>query len=77
MLTFDKKESLTKKFISLRKPNTEPLMARPIKETPVLKGKDAKNFAKKIANPSRISAKERKDAEKVYNDFKGISKFEF
>lgn len=50
-------------------------MARPIKETPILKGRDARMFAKKIANPSRISEEERRKAQKVYQDFQSIAKF--
>ncbi len=52
-------------------------MARPIKETPVLKGRDARRFAEKIANPKPISKEEREKAEKVYQDFLRASKFTF
>lgn len=50
-------------------------MARQIKETPVLRGKDAKVFAERIANVKRISIKEREQAERIYKDFKSIAKF--
>ena len=50
-------------------------MARPIKETPVLKGKDSKRFAEKMANLVPITKDERKRAEKVYEEFKLIAKF--
>ena len=50
-------------------------MARPIKETPVLRGKDAKRFAEKMANLKSISQEERKGAEKVYEKFKSIAQF--
>jgi hypothetical protein len=51
------------------------IMARPIKETPVLKGRDARVFAEKIANPVRISTKEREEAEKIYREVVKITKF--
>lgn len=41
-------------------------MARPIKDTPVLKGRDARRFAAKIANPTPISGEERERAEKLF-----------
>lgn len=50
-------------------------MARPIKETPVIKGKDAKIFARQIANVKPISIKERKKAEEIYEKFKSIAAF--
>jgi hypothetical protein len=49
-------------------------MARPIKETPVLKGRDARRFAEKIANPVRISKEEREEAERIFEKFKKMSK---
>ena len=50
-------------------------MARPIKETPVLRGKDAEVFAKRIQNPSPISQSEKDEARKAYEAFKAISTF--
>jgi hypothetical protein len=50
-------------------------MARPIKETPVLKGRDARRFAAKIANPVPISKEEREKMEKIYQEVVKISKF--
>lgn len=50
-------------------------MARPIKETPVLKGKDAEMFAKQIANPAPVSQSEKDAARKAYEAFKAISTF--
>ncbi len=50
-------------------------MARPIKETPVLRGKDAVEFAKRIANPSPVSREEKEAARKAYEQFKAISTF--
>lgn len=50
-------------------------MARPIKETPVLRSKDAENFAKKIANPAPVSKAEKEAAKKAFEAFKAISTF--
>ena len=50
-------------------------MARPIKETPVLRGKDAENFAKRLANPKPVSNAEKEAALKAYEAFKAISTF--
>jgi hypothetical protein len=50
-------------------------MARPIKETPILKGKDAVKFAEKIANPAPVSQSEKDEARKAYEAFKAISTF--
>lgn len=50
-------------------------MARPVKETPVLKGKDAERFAERMANVGRASAQEIEEAKKAYEAFKAISTF--
>ncbi len=50
-------------------------MARPIKETPVLTGKDAKRFAESIANPKPESKEEKDAARQVYEKFKAIASF--
>lgn len=50
-------------------------MATPIKETPVLRGKDAEAFAKRMANPAPVSQAEKDAARKAYEVFKAISKF--
>ena len=50
-------------------------MARPIKETPVLKGKDAVRFAEQITNPAPVSQSEKDAARKAYEAFKAISTF--
>ena len=50
-------------------------MARPIKETPVLTGKDAERFEERMATVGRASAKEIEEARKVYESFKAISTF--
>lgn len=50
-------------------------MARPIKETPVLMGRDADNFAKRMANPTPVSKSDKEAARKAYEAFKAISTF--
>lgn len=50
-------------------------MARPIKETPVLRGKDAVRFAERIANPAPVSQTEKEAARKAFEAFKAISNF--
>ena len=50
-------------------------MARPIKETPVLRGKDAENFAKRMANPAPVSKAEKEPARKANEAFKPKSTF--
>ena len=50
-------------------------MARPIKETPVLTGKDAKRFAEKMANLKPESKEEKEASKKVYDKFKAIASF--
>ena len=51
-------------------------MARPIKETPVLKGKDAVRFAEKTANPAPVRKTKKDAARKAYEAFKAISTFQ-
>lgn len=50
-------------------------MARPIKETPVLRGKDAEKFAMRMAHPAPVSSAEKEAARKAYEAFKAISTF--
>ena len=50
-------------------------MARPIKDTPVLRGKDAIKFAQRTANPAPVSKAEKEAARKAYEAFKAISTF--
>ena len=45
-------------------------MARPIKETPVVTGKDAKRLAEKMACLKPESKEEREAAKKVYEKYK-------
>ena len=48
-------------------------MARPIKETPVVTGKDAKRFAEKMANLKPESKEEKEAAKKKTSDKKKSS----
>ena len=50
-------------------------MARPIAETPILFGADARRFEKEIANPVKISAKERREQREAYEWFKKRATF--
>lgn len=50
-------------------------MARPIKETPVLKGKDAKRFIERNKTITRESGEAKKRINDNYNALKGISRF--
>ena len=50
-------------------------MARPIKETPVITGKDTKRFAEKMVNLKLESKEEKEAAKKVYEKFKAIASF--
>jgi hypothetical protein len=50
-------------------------MARPIKDTPVLKGKDAKRFREAIANPEPVSQEFREEIQKAYELVKSRAKF--
>ena len=50
-------------------------MARPIADTPILFGEDAIRFEKEIANPKKISEKERREQREAYELFKSRAKF--
>jgi hypothetical protein len=51
-------------------------MATPIKETPILKGKNAHAFLKKLVNkPNFISKEELKKRKENYNSLESIRKF--
>ena len=50
-------------------------MAREIAETPILFGEDAIRFEKEIANPKKISEKERREQRAAYELFKSRAKF--
>ncbi|MDR1591279.1 MAG: hypothetical protein LBS16_00085 [Prevotellaceae bacterium] len=41
-------------------------MARPIKPTPILYGKEATNFELRMQNPPKISLKEKREMEAAY-----------
>lgn len=50
-------------------------MARPIKETPIITGNDAKQFAAKMATLKPESQEEKEAAKRVYEQFKVIASF--
>jgi dsDNA-specific endonuclease/ATPase MutS2 len=52
-------------------------MARPIKETPELYGKDAERFEKMISQQKPVSKEERERARKAYEVMKSISNFQW
>ena len=52
-------------------------MARPIKDTPELYGKDAERFQKLIAHPIPVSEEEKERARKAYETMKSISNFQW
>ncbi|MCM1310695.1 MAG: hypothetical protein NC301_06695 [Bacteroides sp.] len=52
-------------------------MARPIKETPELYGKDAERFAQMISQRSPVSYEEKERAHKAYETIKSISNFQW
>lgn len=51
------------------------IMARPIKETPVLKGKDAERFVENNKIVTRESGAAKKRINENYKALKGISRF--
>jgi hypothetical protein len=53
------------------------VMARPIKETPIVSGKDAVKFAEKMANAKPASKDEIEYARGLYEAVKAKSNFEF
>lgn len=52
-------------------------MARPIKETPELFGRDAVRFEKMISQPKPVSKEEKDRARKAYEVMKSISNFQW
>lgn len=50
-------------------------MAKPIKETPVLRGQDAKKFLADTRSPKAISKEDRKKQKETFELFKSISSF--
>ena len=53
------------------------IMARPIKETPTLRGEDARIFEKKIANPKPVSREDILATQDVYDKIISIENFPF
>lgn len=53
------------------------MMAKPIKETPVLVGSEAIRLAKKIDNPRVVTSQEVIQARDAYNAVMSIAKFQF
>ena len=52
-------------------------MARPIKETPELRGEDALRFEKLISQPDPVCSEEKERARKAYELMKSISNFQW
>ncbi len=50
-------------------------MAKPIKETPFLRGKDARDFVKNNKKVEKISEKEKSEIYKSYEALKSIADF--
>lgn len=50
-------------------------MAKPIKETPVLYGRDAQRFIKENRNVAKVSTEERKTIRENYEALKRIKSF--
>ncbi len=50
-------------------------MARPIKDTPELYGKDAERFEKLISQPRPVAEEEKERARRAYELMKSISNF--
>jgi hypothetical protein len=51
-------------------------MAKPIKETPYLYGKDAIQFIKENKTVAKISDKEKREIQESFNALKSIAQFE-
>jgi hypothetical protein len=51
------------------------IMARPIKATPVITGRDSIRFAKAMENVQKISPEKRAEYEKAYEWFKRAAQF--
>ncbi|MDB9954255.1 hypothetical protein OAD49_01700 [Flavobacteriaceae bacterium] len=50
-------------------------MAKPIKETPFLSGKDAKNFIRENKDVVKVSKKEKEEIKASYEALKSIAQF--
>ena len=51
------------------------IMAKPIKETPVLSGKDAKDFVRENREVVKVSIEEKEQIRASYEALKGIAQF--
>ena len=71
------KEYTTETIGKIYKRNNIYTMARPIKETPVLVGKEAERLVAKIDNPRTVSASEVVAARHAYESMMSIAKFNF
>lgn len=49
-------------------------MSLPIRDTPILTGKDAERFIKNIQNPKPVSREEYERAKKIYDELKAKGK---
>lgn len=50
-------------------------MAKPIKETPVIKGNDARRFSQKMRHVTPVSKEAKEEAKRIYEQFKQITSF--
>ena len=62
------------KFVAVNQLNGR-IMARPIKETPILYGKDAERFVRDMKNVKPASEEERKRVRTSYEKIKKIATF--
>ena len=62
-------------FVALNNKRKDTTMARPIKETPILTGKDAERFIKRMNETRTVSEKEIKRVKKNYEYILSIAKF--
>lgn len=50
-------------------------MAKPIKETPILSGKDAQKFLKNLRAPKKVSSKTKETIKRDFDLINSIAKF--
>jgi hypothetical protein len=55
--------------------NTYLFMARPIKETPILYGEDARRFEARMQERRRISVEERAEMDMIYKTLRATANF--
>lgn len=69
----------SKHFVSLHKEiiitSINNTMARPIKETPILFGEDARRFKERMKEHRRISSKERAEMKSIYEAVMSVADF--